>query len=877
LLKDWIYSVIWYSADEDACNSQVCTNLQVHHLVMKLRNFFIAALAVVTTSSSLIAQQISSALETHYKKYPQEKIYIQTDKQVYSTGQTIWYKVYATAYGTPATLSKIVHVQLINSNGRIILHEKLPLVNGTANGNIEVPANLPTDYYQLRSFTAWMLNFDERGLFHKIIYFKNLTDTIRHQGGSKPGEKTYYFQFFPEGGDLVNNITANIAFKATDQNGLPAEAYGEIFDETNTLIDSIKTYHDGMGLFILRPETNRRYYAIVHFPDRSERQIPLPPANQSGIGIRIIEQKPEALHIEVIYHEARPGQYKNVLLAASQQSGKVATFPLQLSRGINIFNFNIKGFVTGILRLTFLDANNLPLAERVVFVHNSDNLELHLQKDTISFDPKAKSALTFQLNGIDSKINQANLSVSVTDADDVLDDHTANIYSSLLLTSEVKGHIYNPCYYFTSNDDSVREALDLVMLTNGWRHFEWTKIINGDSVALKYPAEDSLFIAGQIIGYKPNEKREHVFKIIIHQQDSIRFIGFVAPDLTGRFILKDYAVPGLSTVYYQDQRTKAKSYHIRFYDDPMDTLRNVPGFEVASRDGRTDTIGKFMKSVWDREESFYFTHKKGDLKPVFIKGFAPDKSELLAKRYISQAFSEGRGNNIDLVNNFYSSALRLFDFLKGRFPGLIISGSSDNPGFSYRNSELNEIASVNASTNGVSDAFLVKGYGKGGASFDGPAVRTSEPYVFLNEVPSSIPAVRDIPLSEIALIRFIPPPSSLAPMNGGVVGVLAIYLKKEIDSARSVDFAHNYDHYTFEGYSLTRKFYSPDYSAKDSTFFMPDNRETLYWNSQLQTDSDNKIHFSFFNSDHAKKFRIIAEGMDEQGRLISINQIIEGN
>ncbi|HLY68400.1 MAG TPA: hypothetical protein VKR53_01650, partial [Puia sp.] len=241
-------------------------------------------------------------------------------------------------------------------------------------------------------------------------------------------------------------------------------------------------------------------------------------------------------------------------------------------------------------------------------------------------------------------------------------------------------------------------------------------------------------------------------------------------------------------------------------------------------------------------------------------GYIPTPSELLAKKYVSSEFQQGLGYNIDLINNFYPNSLPFFDFLKGRFPGLEISGGPDHPYFSFRNSEKNELVKVKASTNGVNDG-----------------VTTSEPYVFLNEIPSSIQAVRDIPLSEIALIRFIAPPTSIAPFNGGAVGVLAIYLKKDFREFKPLDIGNNYDQYIFHGYSITRQFYSPDYSVKDSTFFMPDNRETLYWNPDLQTDSENNIHFSFYNSDHAKKFRIVAEGMDEQGRLVSINKIISEN
>lgn len=622
-----------------------------------------------------------------------------------------------------------------------------------------------------------------------------------------------------------------------------------------------------MGKFSFYPIAKHTYYAIVHLPDYSEKIISLPAIKSSGVGVKIIEQNKDAVLMEVIYHETEPNQYHNVMLAAYQQSGKIVSYPLELSPGINRFNINKKDFNAGILRLTIFDADNIPLAERIIFLHDKKD-ELQLQKDTVSFSPKTKSAFTFQIKGAGEKINKPNLSVSVTDADRVLyDDSTENIFSVLLLTSELKGKIYDPAFYFLNDDDSVKNTLDLVMLTNGWRHFAWKQILNDEPLTLAYPIEDSLYIAGKIIGYKTGKKNEPLIKLVIQQNDSIRFVGYISPDTTGRFILKDYTVPGLSTVFFRNekQNNKNKNYQVRFYNNPVDSASARAGFDLTQPQMETTAINEFMKDTWSDEHDFYFLHKKGDMKLVTIRGYVPTPSELLAKKYVSDNFDQDYGHNIDLINNFYPNSIPLFDFLKGKFPGLEIGGSEDNLTFSFRGSAKQELVKVQTSTNGEN---IRSGEDK---------VTTSEPYIYLNEVHSSVEGVRNIPLSDIALIRFIAPPATMAPFNGGAVGVLAIYLKKPEDAFKSLDIANTFDHFIFHGYAITRQFYSPDYSVKDSAFSLPDNRETLYWNPDLQIDDDNKIHFSFYNSDHAKKFRIVAEGMDEHGKLLYINKIVSGN
>src|ERR1022692_104935 len=755
-----------------------------------------------------IADRIQEALEAHYKKYPQEKIYLLTDKPAYSIGQTIWYKIYATVYGNPATLSKIVYVYLVESRGKIIIQNKLALTGGNAHGDMQLPEGLPSNTYQLRCFTQWMLNFDESLVFHKPIYIKNLSDTLNNQPPELPIAKTYQVQFFPEGGDLVDNITCNVAFKATDQNGLPVEVHGEIKDNNDALIDSFKTFHDGMGKFPLHPEMNRSYHAAVYFPDHSFENISLPDVKNFGISMKIIEQSDDAVIMEVARQEPEAGQFHDIVLAAYQQSGKVAAYPLQLARGKNIFNIRKKGFATGILRFTIFDSKGLPQAERIVFINNKDQLELQLQKDSVSFNPKGKSSFTLQVEG--------------------------NICSAFLLSSELKGYVHDPGYYFGNVADSVKDALDLIMMTNGWRHFEWKQILNDERVKLNYPVEEYVYIAGKILDYKAGEQNGNFLKMIIRQSESIRFMGYVSPDSNGSFILKDYIVPGLSTVYFQQEKGngKHKSYKVQFFSNPLDTLNKGIYMQMPTEAG-IDKFNKLMYDNWNQEEEVYLSNKKGMLKPVIVKGHIPSKTELLLKDHISPYFEQGNAHDIDLVNNFYPNSLPLFDFLKGRFPGLSVQGTEDSPEFYLRGEVRQELIRPKSSEDGESSPI------------------TPRPYFYVNEVHSSYREIINIPLSDIALIRYISPPASMAPLNGGAIGVIAIYLKKPGEGIKTGSIVDEYNQYIFHGYSITRQFYSRDYSARDPAFSMPDNRETLYWNPDLTTDSSNRIHFSFYSSDHA--------------------------
>ena len=804
---------------------------------------------------------IKLKLLDYYRKYPQEKIYVQTDKQSYLAGQSIWYKIYSLSFGVPSDLSKIVYIQLINSDGKIMIKKKFPLEAGTATGDFQLPDSLTSGVYQLRCFTKWMMNFDELALFHRDLFVKNPSDRDdKNFNTVKPG-KQYEILFFPEGGDLINGVNSTVAFKATDEYGLPVTIHGKIFDEKNNLIDSFKTFHDGMGKFDFLNEATHDYYAMVYWPDNSSEKQLLPRAENSGINIKLIDQSKDAFAIKVVYHETVPGEFQQIVLVASQKNGKVATYPLVLDPGINTFNIDTKQFATGILRVTIFDSNGVPQSERIVFINHGTEPEVELVDDTISAKPKSKSVFSLQLKNLNQPINDADISIAVTDADQVESDSLGeNICSSFLLSSELKGIVRNPGYYFLNNSDSIKAALDLVMMTNGWRHFEWKKILGEETVPLKYAVEDSLYIRGKLLGYTTQTKDTHPVKMIITENDSTRFMGYISPDSNGNFIVQDYVPRGRSVVYLQQKETKAKEkrYKLKFLANSFEETDTA--HFVFTPDAEEELVNSY-KNALSKQSNERFRNYLNMLKPVTVRGNPPTAAEQLAKKYVSPFFQAGVFYDIDLVNNFYPNSMPLFDFMMGKFPGLSVSGTENSPLFSYRNSAVSELLAVKSTVN---NDVIPEG-----------TPTTAMPYFYVNETPSSYQDIVNIRLSDVAMIRFVPPPASMAPFNGGVIGVIAIYLKKYDEGMKNTTAIGNSDKYIFDGYSVTRQFFSPNYDIDKAALARADNRETLYWNPGVKIDKSGRAKLSFFNSDHAKRFRILMEGVSRSGDLIYFNKVVD--
>ncbi len=826
------------------------------HIFNRLAAIVLLLLPLYSVAQDLpndVADKINTAITYQYKKYPLEKVFVHTNAQVYKSGQTIWYKVYAQAYGKPTVISKIIYLQLLDSAGNVVAQHKLPLKDGLAQGNIDLSPKLSTGWYQLRSFTAWMTNFGIDGFFKSRIFIQNGTDVLNN---SSPGKITakYHIDFYPEGGTPVNNNECVFAFKATGPDGLPVNVSGQVLDNVKQKVADITTVHDGMGKFALQGYAGRAYNAIVKFPDNSSQIIALPQFMLGGVTMQVSQQW-DVLNVKMAYSGDKE-EYGNIFLAAYQDNGKVAVFPAQLGRGISEFQCKKSMFNTGILRLTVFDHNYIPLAERVVFVDNHDLIHFNLNADTLSFAAKGKCSFSINTKRADTNTRAGSYSVSVRDigTTDKDEQYGDNIYTSLLISPELRGSLYHPGYYFQNDADSLKDQLDLVMLTNGWRHFNWDTVLNKRPVKLTYAPEGSQYLAGQIV---TQEKLQGMkIKLIIMNQDSSKYIGFINPDSAGRFLLPDYEHSGISNVYVEiaDNKNHTQKWAVKLLNTFADSLQHMP-FEHLSLNREIPI--KTIKTIQaDTTINLQYGHL---LKTVNVHDEKITATQKVIDEHVGPLYHSFREFTFDFIND-PPPYMSIIDYLRGRIPGLQIT---EEPGgkvvFSYRGSN----------TLNITDPVLkpARGAGNNAPSISsGGSSNPPEPYIYINESHADIHMVLNLDITEVAMVRYMPPPVGFAPYNGGNVGALMIYLKNNIDEQGKFVSREKFDHYTFNGYTITREFSSPDYSLSQNRN-VKDNRTTLYWNPNLRTSADGTACFNFYNSDITKGYVVIIQGMDSEGHL----------
>jgi hypothetical protein len=145
---------------------------------------FITAVSItivlVTMSTTVVfAQQNAEKILSSMKRWTDlaapEKLYVLSDKDVYSAGETIWMSVWVVDGIThePGTVSGMVHIDLVDTWGQSLLSKMFQTTVGRAAAQLELPVDLPTGEYQLRAYTKRMRDYDEGFQFRRSLRILN--------------------------------------------------------------------------------------------------------------------------------------------------------------------------------------------------------------------------------------------------------------------------------------------------------------------------------------------------------------------------------------------------------------------------------------------------------------------------------------------------------------------------------------------------------------------------------------------------------------------------------------------------------------------------------------------------------------------------------
>ncbi|WP_249260573.1 MG2 domain-containing protein [Chitinophaga costaii] len=783
---------------------------------------------------------ITNALQQYANSFPQEKVYLHLDKDYYAAGESIWFKAYLTLQNLPDITARNLYVEVLNKDGVVIVKKMFGAQGSGAPGELVIPANVKSGQYQVRAYTAWMLNFDAHFLFYKnITIFDQSTKTVPTVAPASD----YAVQFFPEGGNMITGAASVVAFKAIDQNGLPIAVTGTVKDSKGATVTDIKTQHDGMGQFTITPVAGETYQAVVQAGSGAAKTLPLPQAIGEGASLKIFNRGAR-IFFQSVSGPNNTDAYNEMLVVASMQQQLVYRAMLNVSEG------KISGFIptqqlpSGILQITLFKKDGTPLSERLAFVRQPDLMNLSVNEGTINHNRRTLNTFTVKL----PDTLQAHISVAVTDADQVVEnpDHQ-NIVSNLLMTSDLTGYVHDAGWYFQNTADSTLQGLDLVMMTNGWRRFAWKQILKNQYPSMRFHYEQGIDLGGTAYttgGKLPmmNGQLDMIIKVPV---DSSSFYSKVQVNGLGEFAVDNAHFRDTALIYYKGAGKQAFTdvtvkFNDHFFDYSVPVKTPYPYLLPPPIDNTT--LKNFLATAAQgnriNRNIPSMTNQPIQLKEVKVEEKKVRPEEELDKRYTSGMFSGGDGYVFDLTKeaNMYQN---IFQYLQSRVAGLQITGDLSNPTIQWR----------------------------GG-----------KPTFYLNEMPTDIQMLSTMSVTDIAMVKVFRPPF----MGGfnGANGAIAIYMKRGNEG--NSDKPYNSTDGSFKdfaifkkaGYALVKEFYSPDYAVASPMNTLPDQRLTLYWNPDIRVDPTTRTAtISFYNNDFTQHFRVVAEGMAEDGSVGRVSKV----
>lgn len=458
------------------------------------------------------AEKIKDRLEQFNSFVRPQKVYLHLDKSEYHAGETIWFKAYLMdgISHLPFSDTSNIYVELINSDGTAMEIRILLAEEGYAAGEMELSVNLPDGNYVVRAYTDWMRNFDNDRFFTRYLYisnprYKNMIprlDVWKNRWFNWRLERKtndYQVEFFPEGGNLIEGVLNRVAVKVADMVGHGQDATIEIIDDNREVIAEFQTSFNGIGVFDIKPEKDNSYQARVSVNGDRFRNFDLPSALVEGYALRV-DKEDNQLKVRIVssVDPGNPLYTENLILIGHTRGKPHIGRVFQLSDGRKDIVIDIESFPTGIAHFTIFTSNYIPVSERLLFIDRGDRLEIQARHISKEIDEEGFFDIQLAVRDEAGDPVEGSFSLSAVTGQSDNNRHEDDILSYLLLSSELKGVAGNIPAGLGSGPDAEL-IVDHLLLTHGWRRFDWDNVIAGELPDINYTADKGLTLDGRLV------------------------------------------------------------------------------------------------------------------------------------------------------------------------------------------------------------------------------------------------------------------------------------------------------------------------------------------------------------------------------------------
>ena len=507
----------------------------------------------------------------------QDLVYLMPSKEIAETGENLFFKAYLIDRQTFALSdrSSTLYLQLRTASDSVVWSEKYLLESGRANGHLFIGNEWAQGEYFMEGYTMSSFTSDSTQAIRprRICVVDRITqmDSISNQeiknyADQKLSSK-HRFDLFPEGGHLIYGINSVVAFKATYGNGMPEEVTGKVVEDGKK-IATIKTLHDGMGWFSITPKSGKEYKVVLD----DGRTISFPNIESKGLSLRVSKNNAKGLFLVVSSSDNAPQTFS----ISAKQNGIECSTAKGIVKGQQIVKLPADYFtLQGIVEITLYDAVKRPVAERLVFVNPEKQLTITATTNQKQYNRRDLGKVSFQVTDTVGNPIKAELAVSIFDKAYLYQPGHENILSHCFLSEQIRGNIFNPTYYFDTQNEDRLQALDLLMMTQGWRNYVW----DNDTPLNYYLLSDG--IEGKLTTQREVSLKTQVINTYAPQVDT-SFV--LLTDSSGKFTIDPLLmqhIPG--NIYLNDlliDKYKANISVVNMFDTINEYRRNNPHYII---------------------------------------------------------------------------------------------------------------------------------------------------------------------------------------------------------------------------------------------------------------------------------------------------------
>ncbi len=816
-------------------------------------------ISLLFLASGLRAQQQAAPFKVFF-----EKVYLHTDKGIYTQGDTIWFKAYLVnaQNNTPIGTSGNLYVELLSDKPEILSREIIRLDAGSGHGDFKLTDSIPSGSYTLRAYTNWMRNFGDNFVFEKNITIYNtqplgkVAATIAAASPDKPktAAKTpalhvnnVNVRFYPEGGSLVEGLNSLVAVKAEDETGKGIAVKGVAVNSAGDTVSHFACDTLGMGMLSLLPINGQTYHAVVSYKN-TLYPATLPQALVKGWVMRT-NSIDSLLNVIISCSDTLNKQFS---LVARHGGKPLFNRVLPLNAGYATLKIAKSILPEGITAITLNDAAGKPNCERLVYVHHPGKAALTVTTDKPNYQPKGKVTVKLKLSDTSSK---ANLSMAVVDAG-LTPAQASNIENYLLLTSELKGYIEHPERYFDTANVNRAKQLDLLLMTQGWRDFVWRRVADS-AIRISYAAEDNFAINGKVrqkLADKPltdlnitltafkargtkifSTKTDstgnfHIDGLQLYGQQPIKLVtsdskgnhkGWITID---SLTLDPLPVPVSPAYVIDTPKINTVAVSQRQVDVQAGKLKSGSLLkEVKITAKKTTHLSNMSASTFGYEDQVFDITKKDEYFESLENWLAHNVKGAKITAAPGVMF-DGQGFITPAVDGIHPAAGQWL------YPRFIVNGREMVPPLGHYTTDLKGNVEL-----GMEDDDLIM-----------------QQTIMKSYLDLSMDKVKKV------IFKHLVGPN---PDDGGTIDVYLLYLTITDDAFEKTDFGLVAA--SVNGYYQARTFYKPLYDTpKDLK--KPDYRTTIHWEPYIKT-INGEATVSFYNADPKTNVRIVVQGIADRG------------